>query len=97
MPGPNGHFPGHPVNLRFHLRDLGIHTGLHAQDGAAEHKQVAHNDDGTAADFAKEDDVKEKLAAVQKDMEVNGEVTYPIIYVRGYHQPSASNSNYKVK
>ena len=46
---------------------------------------------------AEEDDVKEKLAAVQKDMEVNGEVTYPIIYVRGYHQPSASNSNYKVK
>ena len=53
MPGPNGHFPGHPVNLRFHLRELGIHTGLHAQDGAAEHKQVTHDDDGAAADFAK--------------------------------------------
>lgn len=46
---------------------------------------------------AEEDDVKEKLAAVQKDMEENGEKTYPIIYVRGYHQPSASNPNYKVK
>lgn len=46
---------------------------------------------------AEEDDVKEKLAAVQKDMEVNGEVTYPIIYVRGYHQPSASAPKYKVK
>lgn len=53
MPGSDGHFTGHPVNLRFHLGELGIHAGLHAQDGAAEHKQVAHDDNGAAADFAK--------------------------------------------
>lgn len=44
-----------------------------------------------------EEEVKEKLAAVQKDMEEKGEVTYPIVYVRGYNQPSASDPKYKLK
>lgn len=48
-------------------------------------------------DTPSEEDVKEKLAAVKKDMEEKGELTYPIIYVRGYHQPSASDPTYKVK
>lgn len=47
-------------------------------------------------DPSHEDEVKKKLEDVVKDMEEKGETTYPIIYVRGYHQPSASNPNYKL-
>lgn len=43
-----------------------------------------------------EDVIKEKLEDVQKDMIKNGETTFPIIYVKGYHQPSASNPMYKL-
>lgn len=45
-------------------------------------------------DASQEEDTKQKLEAVKKDMEDKGETTYPIIYVKGYRQPSASNPNY---
>lgn len=46
-------------------------------------------------DPAEEEDIKKRLSAVKEDMEKNGEQTFPIIYVRGYHQPSASDPKYK--
>ena len=46
-------------------------------------------------DPADEDSIRQRLADVKKDMDSQGEMTFPIIYVRGYHQPSASNPNYQ--
>ena len=40
------------------------------------------------------DDIKKKLEEVIKDMEAKGEPTYPIIYIKGYHQSTASKPDY---
>ena len=45
-------------------------------------------------DPSHEASVKQQLEDLKKDMEEKGEATYPIIYVKGYHQPSASDPNY---
>ena len=45
-------------------------------------------------DPSHEASVRQQLDDVKKDMVEKGETIYPIIYVRGYHQPSASNPNY---
>ena len=53
---------------------------------------------GTAVVILDEDnleDIKNKLAEIQKDMKENDEYIPEIIYVNGLRQPSASVSSYK--
>lgn len=45
-------------------------------------------------DVSHDEDIRQKLENVKKDMAEKGETTYPIIYIKGYRQPSASNPNF---